>query len=161
MSRQLWSDVDGYIAELLLGDDPALDAALQASAAAGLPPIAVSPPRASCCTCWRASTARAASSSWARWAATARSGWRVRCRADGRLVTLELDPQLRAGRRANIERAGLAGARRAATSGRALGRAARARRRAPDPFDLIFIDADKQSTPEYFERRSSSRVRAA
>ena len=43
MSRRLWSDVDSYIAELLLGEDPALDAALQASADAGLPPISVSP----------------------------------------------------------------------------------------------------------------------
>ncbi len=39
---QDWAAVDGYIAEKLLGADPALDAALAANAAAGLPAIDVS-----------------------------------------------------------------------------------------------------------------------
>ena len=43
MSERLWSEVDGYVNDLLVAPDPALDAALQASAEAGLPPIAVSP----------------------------------------------------------------------------------------------------------------------
>ena len=38
-----WQRVDGYLAELLVGDDPALAAALAANAAAGLPAIDVSP----------------------------------------------------------------------------------------------------------------------
>ena len=38
-----WQRVDGYLAELLVGDDPALEAALAANAAAGLPAIDVSP----------------------------------------------------------------------------------------------------------------------
>jgi hypothetical protein len=40
---ELWIAVDGYIAEHLVGDDGALDAALEASQAAGLPPINVAP----------------------------------------------------------------------------------------------------------------------
>jgi predicted O-methyltransferase YrrM len=43
MSQDLWSAVDRYIDELLVKADPALDAALRDSAAAGLPPISVSP----------------------------------------------------------------------------------------------------------------------
>ena len=43
--EQIWAAIDGYIAEQLIGDDAALDAALQASAEAGLPAIAVSPPQ--------------------------------------------------------------------------------------------------------------------
>jgi len=43
MSQEQWTAVDRYITDLLVPPDPALDAALQASAAAGLPPIAVSP----------------------------------------------------------------------------------------------------------------------
>ncbi len=44
-SEQRWSEVDDYIGEMLLGRDDALEAALRASAEAGLPAIAVSPPQ--------------------------------------------------------------------------------------------------------------------
>ncbi len=43
MSQQTWTAVDGYIAEKLVPPEEALDAATSASAAAGLPQIAVSP----------------------------------------------------------------------------------------------------------------------
>jgi predicted O-methyltransferase YrrM len=43
MSQGQWTAVDRYLTDLLVQPDPALDAALQASAAAGLPPINVSP----------------------------------------------------------------------------------------------------------------------
>jgi O-methyltransferase len=43
MTQEQWTAVDRYITDLLVRPDPALDAALQASAAAGLPPINVSP----------------------------------------------------------------------------------------------------------------------
>jgi hypothetical protein len=43
MTQQQWSAVDRYIAGLLVPADPALDAALEASAAAGLPSINVAP----------------------------------------------------------------------------------------------------------------------
>src|SRR6202165_5929045 len=43
MSEELWSAVDRYITDRLVAPDPALDAALKASEAAGLPPINVSP----------------------------------------------------------------------------------------------------------------------
>src|SRR5688572_20368042 len=42
MTQELWSSVDNYFNERLLGDDPALTHALSASADAGLPPIQVS-----------------------------------------------------------------------------------------------------------------------
>src|SRR5664279_5399170 len=45
MSQELWSQVDSYIAERLMPPDPALDAALAANKAAGLPAIDVSPPQ--------------------------------------------------------------------------------------------------------------------
>lgn len=43
MSQQRWDAVDDYVAEMLVGEDPALQAALQDSDAAGLPPIALTP----------------------------------------------------------------------------------------------------------------------
>ena len=44
-SDELWTAVDRYITDRLIGHDAALEGALEASAAAGLPPIAVSPPQ--------------------------------------------------------------------------------------------------------------------
>jgi predicted O-methyltransferase YrrM len=43
MSKDQWSAVDQYFADLLVRPDGALDAALEASDAAGLPTIAVAP----------------------------------------------------------------------------------------------------------------------
>ena len=43
MTESLWTDVDAFISEHLVRPDPALDAALAASDAAGLPAIAVAP----------------------------------------------------------------------------------------------------------------------
>src|SRR5579884_4262510 len=42
-SREQWNAVDDYFAGALIGADPALDGALEASRAAGLPPINVAP----------------------------------------------------------------------------------------------------------------------
>ena len=70
--------------------------------------------------------------------------------AGGRLITLEAEPRLRRGG-AGEHRAGRA--RRASSrsgSARRSRRCRRWRRRAPGPFDLVFIDADKVNTPNYF-----------
>src|SRR5947207_3116398 len=45
MSQEQWTAVDNYITDLLIPPDPALEAALRASAEAGLPAIQVSPPQ--------------------------------------------------------------------------------------------------------------------
>jgi predicted O-methyltransferase YrrM len=149
VSQRLWSDVDGYIGELLLGDDPALDAALRESAAAGLPPIAVSPPQGKLLhllarmhgarSILEVGTLGGYSTIWLARALP----------HDGRLISLELEPGYAAVAVANVERAGLAGlvdirVGPALDSLRALAAEQR------EPFDLVFIDADKQSTPEYF-----------
>ena len=43
MTEDQWNAVDRYLADLLVAPDTALEAALATSAAAGLPPINVSP----------------------------------------------------------------------------------------------------------------------
>ena len=43
MREKLWDAVESYFGETLVPSDPALDAALAASDAAGLPPISVAP----------------------------------------------------------------------------------------------------------------------
>ncbi|HWJ51575.1 MAG TPA: class I SAM-dependent methyltransferase, partial [Solirubrobacteraceae bacterium] len=109
MSDDVWSEVDRYVADHLLGDDPVLDAALADSAAAGLPAIAVSPPQGKLLHLLaRVHGAR-------RILEVGTLGgystiWLARALGeDGRVVTLELDPGYAATARANVERAGLAG----------------------------------------------------
>ena len=124
---------------------PRSTAALAANAAAGCRRSTCRRRRASSCTSSRGWSARGASSRSARSAATRRSGWRGRCRAGGRLVTLEADP-----RHAEVARANIA--RRRARRGRVEMRVGPALASLPDlpaeaPFDLVFIDADKPQQP--------------
>ena len=108
MSQEQWTAVDRYITDLLVPPDPALDAALQASAAAGLPPIAVSPNQGKllhllarvqgASTILELGTLGGYSTIWLARALP----------AGGRLVTLEANPQYAEVARANIANAGLA-----------------------------------------------------
>jgi predicted O-methyltransferase YrrM len=68
-------------------------------------------------------------------------------RADGRLVTIEADPNHAAVARANIARAGLV-SRVDLRVGRAL--EVLPTLAGEEPFDLVFIDADKANIPAYF-----------
>jgi predicted O-methyltransferase YrrM len=64
----------------------------------------------------------------------------------GRLVSLEADPAYAAMARANLDRAGLAGA-----VDIQVGRALETLPVLEGPFDFVFIDADKEHNPEYLE----------
>ena len=151
MSQATWSAVDAYIDGLLVGADPALDAALQDSRRAGLPAIAVSPAQGKFLNLFtRILQARSILE------VGTLGGYSTICfaralPADGRLVTLELSPQFAAVAAANIARAGLS-ERVEVRVGPAADSLAQLVEERAGPFDLIFIDADKQSTPEYFER---------
>jgi predicted O-methyltransferase YrrM len=151
MTRELWSAVDGYIGELLLGEDPTLEEALRASAAAGLPAIAVSAPQGKLLNL----LARMQGARRILELGTL-GGFSTICLAralpqDGRLVTLELEARYAEVAAANIERAGLAGLINIRV-GRAIEQLELLIAERCAPFDLVFIDADKQSTPEYFTR---------
>ena len=145
MSSRVWSDVDRYITETLVQPDAALEAALAASDAAGLPQISVSPPHGK--FLWllaRLVNAR-------RILEIGTLGgystiWLARALPPGgRLVTLELDPRHAAVARANLARAGLA-----AMVEIRVGQALDTLPSVEGPFDLSFIDADKQNNAEYF-----------
>ena len=150
MSQEQWTAVDGYINDSLVAPDPALSEAVRASAAAGLPPIAVSPNQGKLLHLLARASGRGRFWRSARWAATARSGWRGRCRPGGRLITLEADPKHAEVARANIARAGLADVVELRVGARWT-RCRNSPPRGAGPFDLIFIDADKRSKPEYFD----------
>jgi predicted O-methyltransferase YrrM len=149
MNQEQWSGVDRYFCDLLAPRDAALEAALAASAAAGLPPINVAPNQGKLLqllaraqgarTILEIGTLGGYSTIWLARALP----------AGGRLVTLEADPKHAEVARANLARAGLAEIVevRVGRAGETLPQLVAEKR---GPFDLIFIDADKASYPEYF-----------
>jgi len=78
MTQELWTAVDQYINETLISGDPILEAALQASETAGLPPIQVSPPQGKMLHILARSIRPAIFWKLARWVAIAPFGWRER-----------------------------------------------------------------------------------
>ena len=149
MSEKDFDAVDRFIAEHLVEDDPLLQAALEASEAAGLPSINVAPNQGKLLMLLaRALGAR-------RILEIGTLGgystiWLARALPpDGRLVTLELNPAFAEVARSNIARAGLAESVELLV-GRAHDTLAALAAEGAGPFDLIFIDADKPSTPDYF-----------
>jgi predicted O-methyltransferase YrrM len=149
MIQEQWTAVDRYITDLLVPPDPALDAALQASVAAGLPPIAVSPNQGKLLyllarvqgarKILEIGTLGGYSTIWLARALP----------AGGRLITLEFNPKYAEVARENIARAGLADVVELRL-GRALDTLPQLAAEGCGPFDLIFIDADKQTYPDYF-----------
>ncbi len=149
MSREQWTAVDRYLTDLLVPPDPALDAALEASAAAGLPPINVSPTQGKLLHLLaRLQGARAILEIGT--LAGYSTIWLARALpAGGRLVTLEADPGHAEVAQANLVRAGLADVVELRL-GRALDTLPQLAAEGRGPFDLIFIDADRPSNPDYF-----------
>jgi predicted O-methyltransferase YrrM len=150
LQQPTWTAVDDYLTDLLLGSDPVLEAARAASAAAGLPDIAVSPPQGKMLFLLaRLQGARAILEIGTLGGYSAI--WLARALPPGgRLITLEADPTHAEVARANIARAGLAGAVDV-RCGRALETLPSvAKERGADGFDLIFIDADKTGYPDYW-----------
>jgi predicted O-methyltransferase YrrM len=145
-----WDSVDRYLTDTLIPSDDALTAALAASDAAGLPSINVAPNQgkflqllAQLCNAHRILEIGTLGGYSTIWLARGLP-------ADGHLVTLELDPHHAEVARANIAHAGLAGKVEVRT-GPALDSLAKLVAEWTDPFDLIFIDADKPGYPQYLE----------
>lgn len=145
-----WNAVDQYFIDRLFTDDEALGAALRSSAAAGLPPINVSPNQgkllwllARMCGARKileVGTLGGYSSIWMGRALP----------EDGKLITLESDPRHAAVATENIARAGLSKIVEVRL-GPALDSLPVIESQKPGPFDLVFIDADKPSNADYFE----------
>lgn len=147
---QLWDAVDTYFATQLAPDDEALEAALRDSEAAGLPAIAVTAAQGKLLqllaqiqgarrilevgTLGGYSTIRLARA----------------LPADGRLISLEYSPRHAEVAARNIARAGLDQLVEIRV-GAALDSLPRLADEHPDPFDLVFIDADKENNPHYVE----------
>jgi predicted O-methyltransferase YrrM len=146
MTPDTWTAVDEYIASLFVPADAALDGALAASSAADLPAIAVSVPQGKflhILTRIRGARRILEIGTLGGYSTI----WLARALPpDGRLLSLEFDPKHASVARDNLAAAGL--------SDRVEVRVGRALDTLPslpanEPFDLVFIDADKPSTPDY------------
>jgi predicted O-methyltransferase YrrM len=145
-----WIAIDDYIAENFLDGDPALDATLAASEAAGLPEIQVAPLQGKLLMMLAASLGARNILEIGTLGGYS-TIWLARGLAEGgRVVTLEIDPGHAAVARKNFENAHLAD-RIEVRVGAALDTLAALHAEHAGPFDLIFIDADKPSTPDYFD----------
>jgi predicted O-methyltransferase YrrM len=149
-NEALWTAVDKYITDMLVPPDAALDAAVEASNAAGLPPIAVTPAQGKLLhllarllgarKILEIGTLGGYSTIWLGRALP----------EDGQLITLESEPKHAEVARANISRAGLSGLVDLRV-GNALEILPQITAEGGGPFDLTFIDADKRSIPAYFQ----------
>jgi len=141
---EAWEAVDEYLGGRLLPDDPALAGALEASAAARLPPHDVSPLQGRLLELLaRVCGARAILEIGTLGGYS--TIWLARALPpEGRLVTLEVDPERAAVARANLARAGFAGVAEVID-----GPALETLPRLEGPFDLVFVDADKERSAEY------------
>jgi predicted O-methyltransferase YrrM len=146
--QSVWTKVDNYFCDLLAPADDKLDAALVANDRAGLPAIDVTRLQGKFLEFLvRISGARCILE------IGTLGGYSTLCLAralpgDGRMVSLELDPHHAEVARANLENAGVMESVDLMI-GPALESLPTLKNSAAAPFDLIFIDADKQGYPEY------------
>ena len=147
MNQETFSAVDQFICETLVPHDEALQGALDAAAAAGLPPIQVSPPQGRLLQLLiRLVGARNVLEFGTLGGYSSILMARV-LPAGGRLITLEANPGYAEVARGSVERAGL-GDIVEIRVGPALEALPGLENEAP--FDLVFIDADKVNNPSYF-----------
>jgi predicted O-methyltransferase YrrM len=150
MGEELWSSVDHYLVGLFVAPDSTLESALASSAAAGLPSIQVSPlqgkflhllARIQCARrILEVGTLGGYSTIWLARALP----------PDGHLLSLELNPKHAEVARANLVRAGVDRLVEVRV-GPALDSLAKLRAEGSDPFDFVFLDADKVNNGAYFD----------
>ncbi|KUZ63464.1 methyltransferase [Burkholderia ubonensis] len=150
MDQDQWTQVDAYFSATLVPSDDALDAALAASDAAGLPAINVAPNQGKLLQLL--ATIRGAR----RILEVGTLGgystiWLARALPPGgRLVTLELNPEHAKVATRNVARAGFADVV-SVVVGSAKDSLAQLVEAGTEPFDFIFIDADKESNAVYLD----------
>lgn len=144
----LWRRVDAYLTDTLVGHDPVLEAAVADQRSAGLPSIEVAPVNGKLLHLLaRISGARRVLEIGTLGAYS--TIWMARGIPDnGRVVTIEAEARNAALARVNLERAGV-GEKVEILVGRAADMLPQLEGGAP--FDLVFIDADKESNTVYLD----------
>ena len=150
MTQDLWNAVDNYLDSSLSLSDAVLDGTIAANVEGGLPSIDVTASQgkllhllARMIGARRVLEIGTLGGYSTIWLARALPG-------NGSVVTLEFDPKHAAVAKQNIERAGL-GPIVDIRVGKALDSLSVIQVEGGEPFDLIFIDADKVNNPGYFE----------
>jgi len=150
MSEEKWTAVDRYITDLLVAPDTALEGALAASTAAGLPAINVSPAQGKLLHL----LARAIGARNILEIGTLggySTIWLARALPEGgRVISLEADRGHAEVARANFARAGLDDVVEVRV-GMALDSLPGLASEGREPFDFVFIDADKPNNAAYFD----------
>lgn len=150
MTEKLWNAVEKYLNDNLVPADPILQAGLARSAASGLPTIDVAPHEGK--FLYLLAKIRGARrileiGTLGGYSTT----WLARALPpDGSLITLELDPKHAAVAGENIRDAGLS-AKVEIRVGPGLDSLKKLHEEKADPFDFIFIDADKSGYPAYLD----------
>jgi predicted O-methyltransferase YrrM len=148
MAYESWVLVDEYLAGRLVPPDEVLEAAVKVGIDAGMPQIQVSPTQGKFLyllarmlgagRILEIGTLAGYSTIWLGRALP----------PDGRLVSLEVNPTHAEVARANLRRAGLDGIVQVRV-GQALDSLAVLAQEGVGPFDLVFVDANKDQIPEY------------
>jgi predicted O-methyltransferase YrrM len=147
-SEALWASVDRYLNDTLIPPDPALDAALAANAAANLPAIDVSPSQGKLLQLLAETQGAHRILEIGTLGGYSTINLARALPPNGKLITLELDPHHAEVALANIARAGLAHTVELRL-GPALDSLAQLHAEHVEPFDLIFLDANKDGYPLY------------
>lgn len=150
MNQQTFANVDAYISHLFAPEDSTLAATLENNINAGLPAIDISPVQgrllqvfAHMCNARHILEIGTLGGYSTIWLARALP-------ADGKLITLEINPENAAVAQTNINNAGLAD-KVEIRIGKALDTLAKMHTENLPPFDLIFMDADKSPYAEYLQ----------
>ncbi len=149
-AQSLWTKVDRYFGELFAPHDAKLDAAVKANRAARLPAIDVSPLQGKFLHVLAQMT-QAKHVLEIGLLGGYSTIWMARALPrGGRIISLEYEPRHAEVARANLRRAGLL-RRVEIRVGPALASLPQLKAEGAGPFDLIFIDADKENNPQYLE----------
>jgi predicted O-methyltransferase YrrM len=149
MEEQVFAEVDRFLGETIVAEDEALRGAVAAAEAAGLPSIQVSPPQGKLL---QQLVRLVGATRILEFGTLGGYSAILMARAlapDGRLITLEAKAEYAEVARQSIERAGV-GDRVEVRVGPALELLPVLEQEEAGPFDLVFIDADKVNTPNYF-----------
>jgi len=149
MPEQVWADVDAFFEQHLQPADDILRATLETNVAEGLPPIAVTPPQgkllhllARACGARRILEIGTLGAYSTIWLARALP-------PSGKLITLEIDLHHAEVARRNLERAKVSQRVEIRVGDAAV--LLDAMQGFVEPFDFVFVDADKKSSDVYFK----------
>lgn len=149
-TTELLRDIDAYVQALFVPPDEALEAALRDSREAGLPEIQVSPNQGKLMRLLAEIAGARRVLEIGTLGGYSAIHFARALPEDGTLISLELEERHAEVARKNVERAGLS-EKVQIRVGDAKELLARMAEDDEGPFDLIFIDADKEGYPEYLD----------